>query len=187
MISCCFSDSYSGRSCGQGGCLRSFRAVSLGLCDVRRYSRDMSSSLILLFVLDKALPTTGQAGRDVHLAMVILAYILGVFAIAWLLVPWGLPRDEPQPERPQEPRQLAELDPETGVAKIYGGDGRQTTSASVLPILGAGWAIHAEQSGELSPLVTRFFGRRSPNENIFAENDYDDLSRKSAPSTVTRE
>ena len=37
-----------------------------------------------------------------HLAMVILAYILGVFAIAWLLVPWGLPRDEPQPERPQD-------------------------------------------------------------------------------------
>lgn len=133
---------------------------------------------ILLFVLDKALPTTGEAGRDVHLAMVILAYVLGVFAISWLLVPWGLPKDEPQPERPQEPRQLAELDPETGVAKIYGGDGWQTTSASVLPILGGAWAIHAEQSGELSPLVTRFIGRRSPSDNIFAENDYDDLSRE---------
>jgi len=125
---------------------------------------------IALFLLDKALPTTGQAGRDVHVAIVIAAWVFGLFAIGWLIVPWGLPTDEPR-------QPLAELDPETGRTEVYGGDGRQT-SASVLPIGGGGWAIHAEQSGEPSPLVRRFIGRSSPGENVFAQEDYHDLSKE---------
>ncbi len=128
---------------------------------------------ILLWIVAVLLPTKGRVVADVHVALFFLAVVLLASWVLWLIIPRGLP---------EEPKPLAKIDPSTGETTVYTHVGGRT-NASVTPLLGGGWSIHAE-GAQHSPLATRFWYRQPPDRalplagNVFAEGDYDALSRE---------